>query len=299
MFLIFLCNKIAQYIKNKKKIQMIHFSDTEIDAFLAEDVPYFDLTAELLDIPGKANISFAARENGVICGTEEAAKICKKLSLETNIHIPSGGKSNSGDTILTASGDAKAVLKAWKPSQNILEYASAVATQTAKMVEAIKAVSPHTHFATTRKTIPNTKKLAIKAVLCGGGYAHRLGLSESVLIFAQYAALAGMSLEGCIQKAKEQTMEHKIAVEVKNKPDAIAAAKAGADIVQCDKLEIDELRGTVAAVKSVDSRITIIATGGINLQNAASYAAVKPDIIVSSSVYYSKPFDVKVTIEPA
>ncbi|HOI83702.1 MAG TPA: hypothetical protein PKW30_05295, partial [Campylobacterales bacterium] len=80
---------------------MIHFSDTEIDAFLAEDVPYFDLTAELLDISGKANISFAARENGVICGTEEAAKICKKLSLETNIHIPSGGKSNSGDTILT------------------------------------------------------------------------------------------------------------------------------------------------------------------------------------------------------
>ncbi|HOI82883.1 MAG TPA: ModD protein, partial [Campylobacterales bacterium] len=203
------------------------------------------------------------------------------------------------DTILTASGDAKAVLKAWKPSQNILEYASAVATQTAKMVEAIKAVSPHTHFATTRKTIPNTKKLAIKAVLCGGGYAHRLGLSESVLIFAQYAALAGMSLEECIQKAKQQTMEHKIAVEVKNKPDAIAAAKAGADIVQCDKLEIDEMRGTVAAVKSVDSRITIIATGGINLQNAASYAAAKPDIIVSSSVYYSKPFDVKVTIEPA
>lgn len=278
---------------------MIYFSDAEIDAFITEDIPYFDLTAELLGICGEAHMSFAARDGGIVCGVEEAAKVCEKLGLAAHIQIASGAKIQSGDILLEAKGDAKAVLKAWKPSQNILEYASAVASQTAKIVETIKAASPHTHFATTRKTIPGTKKLALKAVLCGGGYAHRLGLSESVLIFAQYAALANLSLEECIQKARAQTREHKAAVEVKNIDEAISAAKAGADIVQCDKLEIEELSRTIKEVKAINDNITLIATGGINLQNAAQYAKAKPDIIVSSSVYYAKPFDIKVSIKPA
>ena len=135
-------------------------------------------------------------------------------------------------------------------------------------------------------------------MLTGGGYAHRLGLSESVLIFAQYAALSGLSLEDCVKKAKDGTKEHKIAVEVKSIGDATKAAKAGADIVQCDKLNPDEIREAIQIVKSIDEHIAIIATGGINLQNAALYAAAKPDIIVSSSVYYAKPFDIKVAIAP-
>lgn len=118
-----------------------------------------------------------------------------------------------------------------------------------------------------------------------------------MLIFAQYAAVANISLEECIKIAKAKTKEHKIVAEVKSIEDAISAAKAGADIVQCDKLEIEELRKAITAVKSIDNRITVIATGGISLQNIAAYAATKPDIIVSSSVYYSKPFDIKVSIK--
>jgi len=277
---------------------MIYFSDSEIDAFISEDIPYFDLTAELLGVCGEAFLSFAAREDGVASGVEEAARICEKLGLKALIKTASGRRVKNGDSLLEAHGNAKATLKAWKPSQNILEYSSAVATQTAKMIEAIQNVSPHTHFATTRKTIPGVKKLALKAVLNGGGYAHRLGLSESVLIFAQYAALSGLSLEDCVKKAKDGTKEHKIAVEVKSISDATKAAKAGADIVQCDKLNPDEIREAIQIVKSIDEHIAIIATGGINLQNAALYAAAKPDIIVSSSVYYAKPFDIKVAIAP-
>ncbi len=276
---------------------MIYFSDSEIDSFIGEDSPYFDLTAELLEISGEASVSFLARNDGVASGVEEAARVCEKLGLFTNITKPSGEILQNGDLLLSAKGSAKSVLKAWKPSQNILEYACAVATQTAKMIELICSVSPQTHFATTRKTIPLTKKLALKAVLNGGGGAHRLGLSESVLIFAQYAALAGLSLEECVKKAKNATKEHKIAVEVKNTEDAKKAAKAGADIIQCDKLTPDEIKEAVSVVKSIDERIVLIATGGINLQNAALYAQAKPDIIVSSSVYYAKPYDIKVDIK--
>jgi molybdenum transport protein len=276
---------------------MIYFSDNEIDSFIGEDSPYFDLTAELLGIGGNASVSFLARDEGVASGVEEAARVCEKLGLSVHIEKHSGETLKNGDLLLSAKVSAKSVLKAWKPSQNILEYACAVATQTSKMIEVICAVSPQTHFATTRKTIPGTKKLALKAVLNGGGGAHRLGLSESVLIFAQYAALAGASLEECIKKAKYATKEHKIAVEVKTVDDAAKAAKAGADIVQCDKLTPDELAAAMTAVKSIDERIVLIATGGINLQNAALYAQAKPDIIVSSSVYYAKPYDIKVDIQ--
>lgn len=250
-----------------------------------------------MEIGGEARVSFLARDDGVASGVEEAARVCEKLGLTASIAKHSGETLKKDDLLLSAKGGAKNVLKAWKPSQNILEYACAVATQTSKMIEAICAVSPHTHFATTRKTIPGTKKLALKAVLNGGGGAHRLGLSESVLIFAQYAAIAGISLEECVKKAKYATKEHKIAVEVKTVDDATKAAKAGADIVQCDKLTPDELGMALAAVKRVDERIVLIATGGINLQNVALYAKIKPDIIVSSSVYYAKPYDIKVDIQ--
>lgn len=276
---------------------MIYFSDSDIDGFIAEDVPYFDLTAELLDIKGEASISFLTRTDGVVSGVEEAARVCEKLGLKAQIKMPSKSKVQDGDTILWAQGDAKSVFKAWKPSQNILEYSCAVATQTSKVIELIHKESPNTHFATTRKSIPGTKKLALKAVLSGGGYAHRLGLSESVLIFAQYAAVTGVSIEECIKKAKSATKEHKIAVEVKTLSDAVMAAKAKADIVQCDKLSPEDIRDAVLAIKAIDEGITVIATGGINMQNASLYAKAKPDIIVSSFVYYSKPYDIKVEIK--
>jgi len=276
---------------------MIYFSDSEIDGLIGEDSPYFDLTAELIGVDGVATVSFLTRNDGVASGVEEAARVCRKLGLNASIKIGSGTRIKSGDELLSAEGDAKSVLKAWKPSQNILEYASSVATQTAKIIEAIRLVSPHTHFATTRKTIPGTKKMAVKAVLNGGGGIHRLGLSESVLIFAQYSAILGLSLEECIEKAKLKTKEHKIAVEVKSVADAIRAAKARADIVQCDKLNPDEIKEVVNSVKSIDEGIVVIATGGVNIQNAALYAQAKPDVIVSSCVYYSKPFDIKVDIK--
>jgi molybdenum transport protein len=288
---------LLEYQQKTAREKMIYFSDNEIDNIINEDTPYFDLTAELLCIQGEATVSFLARGDGIASGVEEAARVCEKLGLTATIKIPSGRQITKDDKLLSSVGDAKAVLKAWKPSQNILEYACAVATQTAKMIEAIKSVSPHTHFATTRKTIPLTKKLALKAVLNGGGGAHRLGLSESVLIFAQYVALAGMSLDECVKKAKEGTKEHKIAVEVKNVSDAVSAAKAGADIVQCDKLSPVEIEEATRGIKMINEHIMVIATGGINLQNAVDYAKAKPDIIVSSSVYYSKPYDIKVDIQ--
>lgn len=277
---------------------MIHFLDSELDAFIAEDVPYFDLTAETLGISGRAKIVFFAREYGVVSGAEEAARICEKLRVYPRVLKPSGLAISKEEPILEALGDAKGILKAWKPSQNILEYSCAVATQTAKIVKIIKDISPNTNFATTRKTIPGTKKLSLKAVLNGGGYAHRLGLSESVLVFPQYAKLAKLSIEECVAKIKSRTIEHKVAVETKTVKQAISAANAGADIVQCDKLSAEEIREVVEAIKAINQNIAVIATGGINIQNVASYAASKPNVIVSSSVYYVKPFDVKVEITP-
>ena len=281
----------------KGGFDMVYFSDSDIDGFISEDMPYCDLTAELLDISGEAKITFFAREDGVVSGSEEATAICKKFGLKSSILKNSGDSCINGEVLLYAVGDAKGVLAAWKPSQNILEYGCSVATATAKMIKAIKTVSPDTHFSTTRKSIPGTKKIAVKGVLSGGGYPHRLGLSESVLIFSQYAALAKKDFAECIKVAKSKTKEHKIAVEVKTIDKAVTAARAGADIVQCDKLTPDEIKTVVESVKSIDKNITVIATGGITIQNISEYASAKPDIIVSSSVYYQKPFDIKVEIE--
>jgi molybdenum transport protein len=213
---------------------------------------------------------------------------------------PSGTKLPTGIEFLSAEGSAQALHAGWKVALNLLEYASGIASRTGRIVEKCRVVNPALSVVTTRKSFPGTKKIAIKAVISGGALPHRLGLSETVLVFKQHTAFLG-GLEaflGTVAELKCKARETKIIIEADTVEEAMHIARSGADIVQLDKIAPIELGTAVRAIRSVNPNILVSAAGGINEANAAEYAATRIDIIVLSSVYFGKPADISATIQP-
>lgn len=159
---------------------MIYFTDETLDRFIKEDVPYIDLTTQVLGIGEKqGHFQIFSREEATICGTEEVARIFSKLGLVVLNYLPTGSQVNQNETIFEAKGKVGSLHMAWKVGLNILEHSSGIATRTRRMVNLVERTNPKAVVVTTRKNFPGTKELAIKAVIAGGGYPHRLGLCKA------------------------------------------------------------------------------------------------------------------------
>ena len=278
---------------------MLYFSDERIDFFINEDVPYIDLTTLALGIGDKkGSIRFVSREDTVLSGTEEVAKIFGKLNINTIHCLPSGTVLKPQEKFIEAEGRAEELHMAWKVTLNILEYCSGIATRTKKMADIAKGINPRITIVATRKHFPGTKDLATKAVVAGGGFPHRLGLSETILIFKQHLNfLGGMeNLIEMIDTLKSRASEKKIVVETDNFNEAIMLCSNGVDGIQFDKVPAGKLVKYVAAIKDKNPGIMALAAGGINEKNVAEYAATGVDAIVTTSVYFGKPADIGVTI---
>jgi molybdenum transport protein len=278
-----------------------YISDSDIESFIHEDVPYGDLTTHLLGIGDKiGKIIFSAREETTVCCTEEAARLLNKLGAETIRMLPSGTFVPVGTEFLEARGTAEVLHTGWKAALNLLEYASGVASRTARIVKAARTVNPNITVVTTRKSFPGTKKIVIKAIMAGGALPHRLGLSETILVFKQHTAFMGGLEEflKTIPDLRVRAKETKIIVEADSVGEALQIAQAGPDVVQVDKAKPDELAQLVKEIRLTNPAVKISAAGGINEKHVAQYAATGVDIIVLSSVYFGKPSDVSARIIP-
>ena len=273
----------------------MYISDELIDRFIKEDVPYIDLTTLVLGIGGQEGIiQFFSREDAVLCGTEEVIKIFNKLNIDLIKTYPSGTLLKKNEIFLEGKGNAEDLHTAWKVSQNILDYSSGIATKTKKLVDKVSKINPNLHIITTRKVIPGTKELTIKAVISGGGFPHRLGLSETILIFKQHLSFLGGTSEliKILESVKSKVCEKKIIAEVENIDQAIKLCKSGIDGLQFDKIPYDELKKYVDILKNINPSIVILAAGGINESNIEEYAKTGVNAIVTTSVYYAKAIDI-------
>lgn len=278
----------------------MYITDSTIEKFIKEDVPYIDLTTLMLDIEGQqGRIKFVCREEAIICGTEEVIRVFRKLNVLPIHYLPSGTKVEPQTIVIEGEGRAENLHMAWKASQNILEYTSGIATRTARILAKARSANPHVAVVTTRKVFPGTKELSVKAVIAGGGLPHRLGLSETILVFEQHLNFLG-GLDGLINQVnglKARCKEKKIILEVTNVNEAIKACQAGVEGLQFDKMPYTELAHAVEVVRSINPAITILAAGGINEGNAEHFAKTGIDAIVTSAVYFGKPVDIGTKIE--
>lgn len=267
---------------------------------IREDVGLIDVTTVGLEIGAKnAKITFSTKEPIVVCGVEYVDEMCRRLGLQTQAFKACGDRLEAKEVILIGYGRADAAHKAWKVCQNILEFLSGIATKTDRMLCLARQINPHIELLTTRKIFPRTKELALKAVYAGGGAHHRLGLYDSILVFEQHRAFfeSEEAFEAQFVKMKQKYLEKKIVVEVSSLEEARYFARLGADILQCEKMNFEELEGCVA-LKNEFPALLLSATGGIGEHNIALYAKSGVDFIVTSSPYHASPSDIKVVIEP-
>ena len=275
--------------------------DSDIERFLEEDVPYGDLTTSLLGIgEQQGTITFTSRHHTVISCTEEAGRVLEKCGATVISRLPSGTEVEAGAAFLAASGSAASLHTGWKVAMNLLEYASGIATRTAKVVRTARLANPGISIVTTRKSFPGTKKVAIKAIMAGGALPHRLGLSETILVFRQHTAFLGGVERFLDQLAplKARAPENKVIVEADTADEALIIAAAGADVVQVDKMAVGELAILADEIHRKFPGVKLSAAGGINAENAAAYAGTGVDILVLSAVYFGKPADISVVIQP-
>ncbi|MFH1057882.1 MAG: ModD protein [Pseudomonadota bacterium] len=280
----------------------VRLSDLELENLIADDVPVLDLTSHVLGLGGQpASLTYLTRGDIVVCASEEAARIMTKLGLTPEVVTPSGSALEPGAVILSGRGPLHAVHQAWRLVGALLEHASGIATRTRRLVQAARAVQPNIAILTTRKFFPGAKRISIKAILAGGALPHRLGLSETVLVFSEHLAFVGgltAFLEG-LPAFKVSLGGKPVALEVHNLADAMAAGRAGVDAVQADKFDPAQGAELVAQMRRQCPGVRVHLAGGINADNAAAYAASGAEALVTTWPYFGKPADIKAAIAPA
>jgi molybdenum transport protein len=273
--------------------------DAVLDDFLADDVPLLDLTTHVLAIGAKpGRMIFSARNAMVAACVEDSARMISRAGGSVDLLTQSGDALAAGTVILTSTGSAQALLRAWKIAQNLVEVAGGIATATRAIVDAARTVKPNTGIVCTRKNAPGTKLMSLKAVLAGGATPHRLGLSETILIFAEHRAFfEGTPPKEIIALVRQAVAEKKIVVEVGSIDEALLWAGAGADVIQTEKFSPQDVETLCQALAQFPSKPHVAAAGGVNAGNAGAYAAAGADIIVTSAPYWAKPSDVAVRLE--
>jgi molybdenum transport protein len=212
----------------------------------------------------------------------------------------SGQAAQPGTLLLTASGPAATLHAGWKSAQTLVEWASGISTSVRAIVTAARTVRPDVVIACTRKSVPLTRLLSIKAVHAGGGVMHRIGLSDTILLFAEHRAfLPGLDETTIVGRLRAAAPERKLAVEVSDMETALAYARAGADVLQLEKFVPDLVARVVAELGALPHRPLIVAAGGVNGTNAAAYAAAGADVLATSAPYSAPPRDVQVTFTMA
>ncbi len=277
--------------------------ENSLRTFLAEDVGHGDITTEaLVDPQTKATAQILCHELAVLAGLKETELLLHEAGCESYSRAEDGERVKAETKILTTNGPASAILGVERTLLNLLSHMSGVATATAELVELTRKSGSSARIACTRKTLPGLRYFEKRAVVLGGGDAHRLGLDDAVLIKDNHLAIAG-SIEECVKRAKSKvSFTKKIEVEVTRPDQAVEAAKAGADIILLDNMKPETVAKTVGLLESKKLRSLVLleASGGITKENIVGYAKTGVDVISVGRITHSaKSIDMSLELKPS
>lgn len=266
-------------------------SDEALHRLLADDVPVGDLTTESLGLTGQpGRLEFRARGPMTVCGVEEAVRLFELAGASAREIVSSGAVAEDGALLPTAAGPADALHRVWKTAQTLVEWASGIASGAAALVRAAAPVP----VACTRKNAPGTKALSIKAIQAGGAIIHRLGLSETLLVFAEHRLFLDEPPRATIARLQTRQPEKKIVVEVGSEDEAIIWARAGAGVLQLEKFTPAGFSACRVSLDAEGLHPALVAAGGVCVDNAADYVAAGAELIATSAPYSAAPRDVQV-----
>jgi nicotinate-nucleotide pyrophosphorylase (carboxylating) len=256
-----------------------------IEEALAEDIGTGDITTTAIvsrDVTGQAVA--VAKAEFIVAGIDIFKEAFLFLDEKTQFKswIADGQKANPGDVIAEISGRLFYILQAERVALNIFQRMCGIATLTGKYVKAVRGTKAK--ILDTRKTMPGLRLLDKMAVVTGGGFNHRMGLYDGVLIKDNHIAAAG-SITAAV-KAQRGRLPHtlKIEVETKNLPEVQEALNCGVDIILLDNMSNTEMK---QAVELVDGQAVLEASGNVSLLNVAAIAAIGVDLISVGELTHS------------
>jgi nicotinate-nucleotide pyrophosphorylase (carboxylating) len=272
--------------------------DMAVERALAEDLGRAGDVTSIATIPAgtPARAVVVARKAGVISGLPLVAEAFRRLAPDIDIKA----SARDGDSVapktelMTIASDARTVLSAERAALNLLGHLSGIATATAAFVRLTKGTQ--TRICCTRKTTPGLRALEKYAVRCGGGFNHRFGLDDAMLIKDNHIAVAG-GVRGVLERARANAGHLvKIEIEVDTLDQLKEVLDTGlADVVLLDNMSVADMRQAVAMTAG---RVLLEASGGITLETIAAVAATGVDYASSGWITHSAPsLDVALDIE--
>ena len=258
---------------------------------LAEDLtPLADLTSGLLPTSARATAEFVARSAGVLAGRLCADEAFRQVDPDVTVEwvADDGDDVRAGQVLGRVDGPLASVLTGERTALNFLSHLSGVATLTRRYVE---AAAGGAQIWDTRKTTPGLRSLQKAAVRAGGGRNHRGNLSDWVMLKDNHLTVLGIT--DAVATAKDRWPARTIHVECATLEEVIEALAAGADALLLDNMSPDEVRAAMAAV--ADHRAAgghpclVEASGGINLDTIAAFAATGVDLVSVGALTNSAP----------
>jgi len=259
-----------------------------IDIALREDIGDGDVTTDSFvpkNASGRAQI--VARERAIVAGAKTAAEVFRRVDSALKIKIVRDDSSevNLGDEVIRIEGEIRSILKAERVALNFLQRLSGIATTTRKFVNA--AANNHVKILDTRKTTPGLRALEKAAVVAGGGFNHRFGLFDMVLVKDNHlTAITGLDqLAKAVRKIREARPKIQIEVEADTLEQVHGFLKIdGIDVILLDNMTPAEIREAIALGKN---KVKFEASGGVTLKNIRQIAATGVDYISIGSITHS------------
>jgi nicotinate-nucleotide pyrophosphorylase (carboxylating) len=272
--------------------------DEAVTRALAEDLGRAGDVTSIATVPeaARATAIVVARKAGTIAGLALVEATFRKLDPQVEIvaHARDGASVAEKTKLLTVTGNARAVLAAERTALNFIGHLSGIATAAAALVA--RTAGTKARITDTRKTTPGLRALQKYAVRCGGGFNHRFGLDDAILIKDNHIAVAGgirPALEGAKAVAGHLV---KIEIEVDTLAQLREVLDCGlADVVLLDNMSIADM---TKAVELVAGRLVIEASGSVTLDKVAEIAATGVDYMSSGAITHSAPnLDIALDIE--
>lgn len=263
---------------------------------LCEDIPYGDMTSMyIFNDNDKSNAVLIAKQDGILAGVHIAKMVFKAIDRKIIFTVlkNDGDAIKKDDIIAKISGSTKGMLGAERTALNFMQRMSGIATLSRRYQEKVSKYD--IRIVDTRKTTPGLRVLEKYSVKIGGAKNHRFSLSDAVMLKDNHIKAAGSIIDSVKKIRLNIPHTMKIEVETNSIIQVKECIKAGADIIMLDNMSIEKMK---EAVKLINKRAIVEASGNITLDNITEIAKTGIDIISVGELTHSvKSLDISMKFE--
>jgi nicotinate-nucleotide pyrophosphorylase (carboxylating) len=264
---------------------------------LAEDKATRDATSyACIDPHQRAAATILVKQDCIVAGLGAISRILDVFAAldgtvrshpEVTSHgeIFDGVRVHAGQAIAFVRHNARVLLSCERVILNVLQRLSGIATLTREFVD--RVAGTRVRILDTRKTLPGLRVLEKYGVVCGGGFNHRLDLSDGVLIKNNHIALAGGIAQALERAHQNRRGPQPLEIEVRSLAELEVALQNGAEAILLDNMSVPDVAAAVERCRKHTRRLPVEASGGINLENVRSYAETGVDFISVGALTHS------------